>query len=34
MGQCVLIIDVFSTELRGRLDEEHNFKETIFTFQT
>jgi hypothetical protein len=35
MGQCVLVIDLFSMELYTcEQDEEHNYKEKMFTFQT
>ena len=35
MAQCVLVIDLFSMELYTcEQDEEHNYKEKMFTFQT
>ena len=33
MGQCVIVVDLFSMELYT-IDEEHNYKEKMFTFQT
>ena len=36
MGQCVIVIDLFYGTLHmwARIDEEHNYKEKMFTFQT
>jgi hypothetical protein len=37
MGQCVIVMDLFfygTLHMWARIDEEHNYKEKMFTFQT
>jgi hypothetical protein len=37
MGQCVIVIDIFfcgTLHMWARIDEEHDYKEKMFTFQT